>query len=308
MATPGTAGSSPPVSSGSSSATASGSSGGTAIILPPCYPGYSDNEYGYVVQQVSGPTTVSVTTQPLANIPTTTVTVHVHYVNGSAAVGTNVYASVLGGQWYPYAYGVNSASIPAGTFSMSGVVGSDGTAKLTVPSVPVDVTAWNWVPVNLPAGPSSVQVNVGGEKVNVTVYWQPSYVGLAGSVLIVPPQISGSIVLHVEQPEFWATPAGAQTVNSAATGSTSTPATVASGPNLVPASLTTQQSTGQSSVQTVTSTATILEQTQAKTASTTGGSGSPNYDIVLLTVVGALALGIASASLIVVRRRPDSVR
>jgi hypothetical protein len=34
-------------------------------------------------------------------------------------------------------------------------------------------------------------------------------------------------------------------------------------------------------------------------------SGTSNYQTILFTVVGALALGIASASLIIVKRRPD---
>jgi hypothetical protein len=298
-----TGSSAPPVSAATAS---SGSSSGKAIILPPCYLGNTQSEYGFAVQQVSGPTSLVITTQPVQSFPTTTVTVHVHYANGTAAAGTQLYASVLGGNFF---FGCNVCAGSTSTLSMSGVTGSDGTATLTVPAVPLVVTGWNWVPIYLPVSQSTVQVSVGGEKVNVTVNWEPSYVGLAGSVLIVPPQTSGSIVLHIQQPKYWATPAGASTASTEmAAGSASSPATVSSGPGLVPASLTPQQSGTQTAVQTVVSTSVVTEQAPA------GGSNSPaistgssGYDTVLLTIIGALALAVASASLIIVRRRPARI-
>ncbi len=290
-----------------SSGSASGSGGGTAIIAQPCYSGYSgypQAEYGYSVQQVSGPTTITISTQPVVKFPTTTITVQVHYANGTAAAGTSLYASVLGGVWY-WADG-------ATPIDMSGVTGTDGTAKLTVPAAPVEVTAWNWIPVNLPKGTSTQVVTIGGEKVNVTVNWEPSYVGLAGSVLIVPPQTSGSITLHVQQQSYWATPQGVKSVNSTGiatpgtSGTGATSATVASSPDLVPASLTSQQAAAQSATQTIVSTSTVFEQAQVTQAATSSvATGTSDYATVLLTIVGALALGIASASLIIVRRRPD---
>jgi hypothetical protein len=296
------------VSSGSASGSASGTGGGTAIIVQPCafgYSGYPQAEYGYSVLKVSGPTSITVSTQPVIKFPTTTITVQVHYANGTAAAGTSLYASVLGGVWY-WADG-------ATPLSMSGVTGTDGTAKLTVPAVPVDVTAWNWIPVNLPKSTSTEVVTIGGEKVNVTVNWEPSYVGLAGSVLIVPPQTSGSITLHVQQQSYWATPQGVTATSSSATatpgtaGASATSATIASAPDLVPASLTSQQAAAQTSAQTVVSTSTVFEQAQATQAATSSvATGASDYGTVLLTIVGALALGIASASLIIVRRRPDA--
>jgi hypothetical protein len=278
--------------------------------VSPCYYGYSgypQAEYGYSVQQVSGPTTIAISTQPVVKFPTTTITVHVHYTNGTAAAGTSLYASVLGGVWY-WADG-------ATPLSMSGVTGTDGTAKLTVPAVPVEVTAWNWIPVNLPKSTSTEVVTIGGEKVNVTVNWEPSYVGLAGSVLIVPPQTSGSITLHLQQQSYWATPQGVKSVNATGNstgiatpgtaGVAGTSATIASSPDLVPASLTSQQAVAQSTVQTVVSTSTVFEQAQATQAAVSVATGASDYGTVLLTIVGALALGIASASLIIVRRRRD---
>jgi len=284
--------------------TATASSAGTAIVLPPCYPGNSDSEYGFAVQQVSGPTSLTISTRPVADIATTTLTLGVTYANGTAASGAYLYASVLGGDYYS----LNSVN----PLSMSGQVGASGTAKLVVPAVPVEITAWNWVPVNLPSSPGSTVVIVGGQKVNVTVTWQPAYVGLAGSLLIVPPQTTGSIVLQLQQQNYWATPQGVSstgilTPGVAAASSESSSGSVSNSPNLVPASLTSQQSTGQSSTATIVQTSTVLEQASSQQASSPPAtSASTNYNTVLFTVVGALALGIASASLIIVRRRPDA--
>ncbi len=299
--------SSPPVST--ATASSGSSSGGAAIKLPPCYLGYPQSEYGFVAQQVTGPTSITVSTVPIQNFPTTTVSVHVTYANGTAASGASVYANVLGGNWYS----IDGNSV----LNTSGQVGNDGNAKLVVPTAPVQVTAWNWVPVNLPKSPGTTQVTVGGEKVNVSVTWQPAYVGFAGSVLIVPPQTSASIVLKLQQPQFWATPLGVANQGSLSSATSTGAAavsgaagTVSSTPNLVPASLTSAQSTGQASTQTVVQTSTVTEPrssppvTTATTTSTT--PAATNYDTVLFTVVGALALGIASASLIIVRRRPDA--
>ena len=287
------------VSSGSST----GSSGG-ALILPPCYSSYPYSEYGYASQQVSGQTSLTISTSPVADITTTTLTLRVTYANGTAATGAYLYASVLGGDYYS-GYGVSP-------LTMSGQVGTSGTATLVVPAVPVEITAWNWVPVNLPTSPGSTVVIVGGEKVNVTVTWQPAYVGFAGSLLIVPPQTTGSIVLQLQQQNYWATPQGVSSTGAlksgvAAATSGSGSGAVSNSPNLVPASLTSQQSTGQSSTQTIVQTSTVLMQASTvQVSSPSGTSGANNYSTILFTVVGALALGIASASLIIVRRRPDA--
>lgn len=236
----------------------------------------------------------------MADIATTTLTLRVTYANGTAATGAYLYASVLGGNYYS-GYGVSP-------LTMSGQVGTSGTATLVVPAAPVEITAWNWVPVNLPSSPGSTVVTVGGEKVNVTVTWQPAYVGFVGSLLIVPPQTTGSIVLQLQQQNYWVTPQGVSSTGALTSGAAAaTSGPVSSSPNLVPASLTSQQSTGQSSTQTIVQTSTVLVQGQTLAASTPSGtSGANNYNTILFTVVGALALGIASASLIIVRRRPDA--
>ncbi len=160
----------------------------------------------------------------------------------------------------------------ASALNLSGQVGTSGTATLVVPAVPVQITAWNWVPVNLPSGPGSTIVTVGGQKVNVTVTWQPAYVGFAGSLLIVPPQTTGTIVLQLQQPDYWVTPQGVSspgtlTPGVATVSSGSSSGSVSNSPNLVPASLTSQQSTGQSSTQTIVQTSTVLEQASSQPGS-----------------------------------------
>jgi len=82
------------------------------------------------------------------------------------------------------------------------------------------VDAWDWVPVNLPTNQTTTKVDVGGQIVNVTVYWEPTYVGLAASALIIPPTNSVSLTLHYQQPNFWVTPAGAE-VQPGSPGTTS---------------------------------------------------------------------------------------
>ena len=156
-------------------------------------------EYGYSVQQVSGPTTITISTQNVTSFPTTTLTIKVVYANGTAAEGASVSASVIG-SWYYWGYESNVVTW--------NTTQADGVATLVTPQAPVQVNAWSWIPVNPPKNLTTVQVDVGGENVNVTVYWQPMYVGLAGSTLIVPQQTSATITLHVEQPNYWIMPYG----------------------------------------------------------------------------------------------------
>ena len=53
-------------------------------------------EYGYSVQQVSGSTTFTISTQNVTSFPTTTLTIKVVYANGTAAEGASISASVVG--------------------------------------------------------------------------------------------------------------------------------------------------------------------------------------------------------------------
>ncbi len=161
----------------------------TAISQSSQYPywgsSYPSMEYGYLSEKISGATSLNLATQKISDIPQTKIAVQVNYANGSAASGASVSAATLGSYYW---WGNN--------FVMWNQTGPDGSTTLTVPSVPVEISAWAWVLVNLPTNQTTVQTTVAGEPVNVTVYWQPMYVGLSGSGLVVPPQSSAQITLH----------------------------------------------------------------------------------------------------------------
>src|SRR3989442_1571537 len=122
------------------------------------------------------------------DLPSSNVTITASYLNGTAASGASVSAYIVG-EWYWWGNSNNR-------LVLWGQTDKTGKVDLIVPSVPVEVSAWAWLPVNLPSHQTTVQTTVGGEKVNVTVYWQPTYVGLAGSALIIPPKTGASITLH----------------------------------------------------------------------------------------------------------------
>ena len=184
------------------------------------------NEYGYAVEQVSGPMQIAIPTQNSTSGKVVDIPVHVAYANGTAAVGAWVYASIIGSnyQWSP-------------TWNMSGQTGNDGSYTLVVPEGPLQVSASLSVPIQLPKNISTVTVVVGGQKVNVTVYWQPNYVNLSGQTLVLPPQASASITLQVQQsnpyPIYYAQSGVAQGGISAPQGSvtyaTTTMSTITAG-------------------------------------------------------------------------------
>ena len=199
------------------------SSGSGTAVMPICYP--PSSEYGYSIATVTSSQTINIKMQNISAIPTTAVTVKVSYVNGTAAAGASVYASVVG-EWY-YWWGEGSSII------MGAQTDSNGVAHLVIPSAPAVVTAWKWVPILTGKNGSTVQVNVGGEKVNVTVYWEPTYVGLSGSGLVLPPQNNINLTLRYQQPDYWVMPMGAD-VRGAYAGGAAT-ASEASQPSGTPA-------------------------------------------------------------------------
>jgi len=220
----------PPVKNGS------GSSGTAIVYYPPA------SEYGFLQAHVDGPKTLTIATKNVTTYPTSQLAVKVSYVNGTAASGAQISASVVG-QW-SYWWGQDSK------VNMWSQTGNDGTATLTVPDAPLVVTAWAWLPVSLPPDNKTVVTTVGGEKVNVTVYWEPTYVGLSASALVVPPFGVTNLTLHYQQPIYWAVPAG--TVSSGSAGQGSSGATMASKPTGVPADVmqTKSAQTGQAQVYT----------------------------------------------------------
>jgi len=202
----------------------SNGSAGSTIAMPACYP--QSSEYGYAITNISGPQTVNIEMKNVSALPTTDVTVKVSYVNGTAAADASVYASVVGEYYW---WWQNSA------IRMGSQTDSNGVAHLVLPSAPTVITAWKWVPVPIEKGQNTIQTTVGGEKINVTVYWQPTYVGLSGSGLLLPPQSAISITLHYQQPNYWVMPMGVASKDAYVGGAPS--ATIASQPNGTPSSV-----------------------------------------------------------------------
>jgi hypothetical protein len=245
-------------------------------------------EYGYSVQQVSGSATFTISTQNVTSFPTTILTIKVVYANGTAAEGASVSASVVG-SWYYWGYESNAV--------MWNTTQADGMATLVTPQAPVQVDAWSWIPVNMPKDQTTVQVIVAGEEVNVTVYWQPTYVGLAGSTLIVPPQTSASITLHVQQPNYWVMPYGVQT-----TSTIGGEATASSSPSSIPATVYQQQQGNpllknyQAPTNPTSTTPTNLQSASSTDSGLFNGSALPP------TIVAFAALAVAALSLAVTVR------
>ncbi len=277
--------------SGAGSATASGSgSSSTAIICcvygePAaettdlcCINNYPAMEYGYASQQVSGPTSLTISTKPLNETSVSTLTVHVSYPNGTAASGVYVSASVLGD--------VNGWGYGSSALSLSSTTGPRGTATLVAPAVPILVSAEASVPVVLPFNQTTIKVNVAGEEVNVTAIWEPSYLSFAGQALILPPQTSASITLHYQAQSPGPIPLGSTT--ETATGI----AAGAPGETPVPGQTTSQQ---QATV--LPGAASAVPASQASVSGTSVGLFS-----VLVVAIYVAALSIA---LIVRRARPE---
>ena len=168
--------------------TNAGSSAAPNIAFP-C--GYSNPpaEYGYSLRQVSGSTSLTIATRPPSAIPTADVSVSVSFKNGTAVSGAYVSANVVGAY---LSWGDNS------NLSMYAQTAPNGVAQLVVPAVPLTVTASDSVAVNLTQGQTTVQVNVGGQPVNVTLYYSPNYVYLSASALLIPPETSLSMVLSAQ--------------------------------------------------------------------------------------------------------------
>jgi hypothetical protein len=211
-------------------AKAGSSQAGRAMILPPCFWNNPVVEYGYALQTVTKSTNLDIMTQPIDKMPTTNITLQVNYLNGTGAQGVSVSAYMVG-EWYWWGNGNHLV--------LWGQTDKAGQATLVVPSVPVQVSAWVWLPVNIPKHETTVQTTVGGEKVNVTVYWQPTYAGLAGSALIIPPTNSATITLHAQKPNYWVMPYGVQSMGATSgaptTGAPTAMGTIASGQGGVPA-------------------------------------------------------------------------
>jgi hypothetical protein len=259
----------------------------------------SSNEYGYSIDQITGPSTITINTYNSTTFPTTQVTVHVAYVNGTPAQGAWFYASVVD----DYYYGSNITS--------GAQTGADGTAILTVPQAPLLVTSYLSVPITLPQPMSNVTVIIGGQKVNVTLYYYPTSVTLMGQTLILPPQTSGSITLQYQPQQYYyplpielSTPSGvAYTANGTVTSIATTLSTTMS-----ESKNTAQGSIPPFSAANVQTAALVNPSTVTKTVAAKGLGGES-----LLQVGGTVAVAAALAALTFVlvtvrgKRKPNVV-
>ena len=273
------------------------SSTSTPAILPVwCYP--PSSEYGYATASVSGPQTVDIVMQNVSKLPTTPVTVKVAYVNGTAAADASVYASVVG-EWY-FWWGPNSSII------MGAQTDSNGIAHLVLPAAPSVVTAWEWIPLFSGSNGNTIQRMVGGQEINVTVYWQPTYIGLSGSGLILPPQNNINITLHYQQPNYWVLPANVAS-EGAYSGGAST-GTAASRPSGVPSLASTNSGTQGSSQYYLPSQIPAIQ--QAAAIAPASGSQSALLGTNALTVASVAFVAAAIAVALVAARhrlhRPPS--
>lgn len=161
----------------------------SSAIAYPCYYSSPPLEYGYSLTKISGSTSVSISTQSPSTIPTSAVSVSVTYKNGSAVSDAYVSANVVGANWY---WGDSSR------VTMYAQTAANGVAHLVVPQVPMAVTASKSVQVSLPKSQTTMQVSIGGQLVNVTLYYGPSYVYESATALLIPPQTSLGMVVTAQ--------------------------------------------------------------------------------------------------------------
>jgi hypothetical protein len=268
-------------------------SSGKATAMPVRLYGQA-SEYGYLVTHIASSTSLTIDTQNVTTYPTSNVTVKVSFVNGTAAAGAWVSASVVG--QFDYWWGQNAGVV------MSAQTGSDGVANLVIPKAPAVLTAWDWVPVNLPKNQTTVVVIVGGQKVNVTVYWQPTYVGLSASTLLIPPADTASLTLTYQQPSYWYLPMG---VGYAQAPTVQGGATVANQPTGVPTQVSQQETASTQTGQAQMYLPTQIPSIQAEAASS-GPSPSASAGLGMAWATAAVAVGAFAAlgvTLVVLGRR-----
>lgn len=240
------------------------------------------SEYGYDIATVTSAQTLNIHLMNVTGLQTSGVAVKVTYANGTAAAGATVSASVVG-QWY-YWWGEGSNTTMYGQTDVNGVV------TLVLPRAPVVVTAWRWVPVYIPAVNRTITVDVGGQQVNVTAYWEPTYVGLSGAALVTPPASSVHLTLVYQQPDYWVVPAGVLT--SQTSGGTTGPLLASQG-SATPSSVA---QAGQSQQQYY-----LPAQIPTLESATVGG-GVPT-SLAALVGLGGVAVGFASAAVFLSRRK-----
>ena len=257
-----------------------GSSSGAAIapIIRPY--GNQATEYGYSLITVSGQTNLAITLRNASALPMTQLTIHVGYANGTAAADASVSGYVVGSY---YVYSPKELSY--------GQTDEAGDVTLTMPQAPVDVSAYLSMPIKLPRNTSTLTVNVGGQKVNVTVYLQPSYLSLSGEALILPPQTSASIVLQYQPENFPIVYAGAPTTAGAG-ASLSSAGTAQSTPQTSTSTSQTQATTRIAPFDLGGSGVPLITSSQSSTGSESS-AGTSNAIIEVAAVGAALVVAIA---------------
>jgi hypothetical protein len=262
-------------------------------------------EYGFAVQKVSGPMSLTIPTKNMNATSTTAVTIQANYPNGTAAKGASISASIVGNSYW---WGYDSK------VTMYNTTNTNGSATLVTPNAPVLFSVWASLPVNLPTNQTTVQLTIAGERVNVSVYWQPTYVSFAGWSLVTPPQTSAKVTLHFQQPMYYFTPYAAAGASSGV-GQVSTPireGAVAPGSSgAQPASNAAGQANlgypgfgpggiSQPPAQTQFSTQTVYVPTGGAGTTSTPG---PDNTLLLVAVGAAVALAVLSLLIVAVRSR-----
>ncbi len=280
---------SPPAKTAQSNGSSSAAS--TAIAYP-CYFGNPPEEYGYSLTQISGAATLVIATAPPSGIPTANVSVSVSFKNGTAVSDAYVYASVVGADWY---WGGDS------NVTMGAQTSANGVAQLVVPEVPLVVTASDSVQVSLPGTQTTEQVNVGGQLVNVTLYYSPNYVYETATALLVPPKTSLSMVVTA-QPNNQLIPYAVSSSSSGQTGSgpltASTPAQTATQGAAATLSSTTSSSTIQTS-----SIPPIPASDIAAAASSHPSSSAPGISVLAVGAIAVLAIIAAIVGIAIAKRK-----
>jgi len=260
----------------------------TSIAMPYMPPYY---EYGYAVVKLTSPESITIATSNSTQTSTVSLPIHVQLLNGTAASGAQVSAYVVGGNY-----------ADTQSWVSYGQTGSDGNFTLVMPNAPIQVSAYLSYPISLPKNVSTVTVVIAGQKVNVTVYWEPNSVTLSGQALILPPEKGAVITLRVQQSYPYPVPysSGSGTVSpGGVTTVTTTMATTTAAP---------QQGASQQSNRIAPfspSSAQVSSPAQQSTPAATGFSAIED----LIVALGAAALvGVGTMLVLIRRNRMQSAR
>jgi hypothetical protein len=263
--------------------------GGASVPALCCLHGSPLTEYGFLVQKVDGPLTVTIPTKNINDTSTTLLTIHASLPNGTAAKGASVSASVLG-NWY---WGYTPKML-----SMYNTTDSTGRATLEAPNVPVAVNVWAFLPINL-TDQTTTQKTMAGEMINVTGYRQPAFVSFGGWSIIAPPQTSANVSLHYQEQDYYMTP---HAYYGAAEGYNSTGQEALVYPNFGPGGIVPPSGSPQTLAPQTVYVTTGTGVTTTIVPSTSGGdSGSLLFAVVVLG--GALAVTVVVLALSLRRTR-----